>query len=168
MAFAAAAFARDREPGDADAAALLGTRQSDIWVEGEQFGDMVIGSRASFQIIYVDRDLAHALTADLSIQDWARQMAQYYGSDKTRGKALFIAHIETFKPWDFSPQNVFVGEYHLQDDDVLSPSMTNPFGSLASGVKGYFAFAVPSSELKKGKEIKVGYGDDSVLWKVPK
>ncbi|WP_143330703.1 hypothetical protein [Cloacibacillus sp. An23] len=166
--FASAACAREWEPGQVDATELLGARQTDVWVEGERFGDMVIGSRASLQIIYVDSDLAAAVSADFAIQDWAKKMVQYYGSDGTRGKALFIAHIETFKPMEVAPENIFVGGYHLAKGDVLSPSMTNPFGELGSGEKGYFAFVVPASELKAGKEIPVGYGDDSVLWKVPK
>lgn len=166
--FATSACARDFEPKRGDAAKLLDERQSDIWIEGARLGDMVIGSRASLQIIYVDKDFADAVYSDTSLQQWARQMVQYFGSEATRGKALFIAHLETFKPWDVDPKNIFVGEYRLRDGDVLSPSMTNPFGSLDSGLKGFFAFVVPASELKKGKEIPIGYGDDSVLWKVPK
>ena len=114
------------------------------------------------------RALANALTLDFSISDWAKQMAQYYGSDGTRGKALFIAHVETYKPWTFDPAQLFVGGYHVTEDDVLSPSMTNPFGELGSDQTGYFAFVVPAKELKKGKEIPIGYGDDSALWTVPK
>ena len=95
-------------------------------------------------------------------------MAQYYGSDGTRGKALFIAHVETYKPWTFDPAQLFVGGYRVTEDDVLSPSMTNPFGELGSDQTGYFAFVVPAKELKKGKEIPIGYGDDSALWTVPK
>ena len=167
--FVSAAFARDSTPRASDSTKLLETRQSDIWIEGTRFGDdMIIGSRASLQIIYVDSEFANTVNADSRVQQWARMMVQYYGSDATRGKALFIAHLETFKPCDFDPQNLFVGKYHLQKGDALSPSMTNPFGSLDSGLKGFFAFVVPASELKKGAEIQIGYGDDSVLWKVPR
>ena len=84
--FASAAFAREREPGDVKASELLDTRQTSVWVEGERLGDMVIGARGALQIIYVDKKLANALTLDFSISDWAKQMAQYYGSDGTRGK----------------------------------------------------------------------------------
>lgn len=165
-----AAFAGDRDLTQTrgKASALLETRQTNVWVEGTLLGDMVIGARGSIQIIYVDKALSDAITDDTSLHDWARHMAQYFGSDATRGKALFIAHIETYKPWTFDPSQVFVGGYHVTEDDVLSPSMTNPFGELGSDQTGYFAFAVPSKELKKGKEIPIGYGDDSALWKVPK
>ncbi len=166
--FASAAFAREREPGDVNASELLDARQTSVWVEGERFGEMVIGARGVLQIIYVDKKLAEALTLDFSISDWAKQMAQYYGSDAARGKALFIAHVETYKPWSFNPAQLFVGGYHVTEGDVLSPSMTNPFGELGSDQTGYFAFVVPAKELKKGKEIPIGYGDDSALWKVPK
>ncbi len=129
---------------------------------------MIIGARASLQIIYVDKKLADAVTEDLKTDEWAKQMVQYLGSDAPRGIGPSIAHTLTFKPWDVDPKNVFIGGYSLRHGDVLSPSMTNPFGPLDSGVKGFFAFVVPLSELKKGKEIKIGYGDDYALWKAPK
>lgn len=166
--FASAAFARDRELGDIKASALLDERRTVVWVEGERLGDMVIGARGVLQIIYVDKALSEALTLDFSVSEWAKQMAQYYGSDAARGKALFIAHVETYKPWNFDPAQIFVGGYHVTAGDVPSSSMTNPFGELGSKQTGYFAFVVPSKELKKGKEIAIGYGDDSALWTVPK
>ena len=46
--------------------------------------------------------------------------------------------------------------------------MTNPFGELGSDQTGFFAFVVPASELKKGEETQIGYGDESALWKVMK
>ena len=167
---AAATFASDAnwEPGRVNASELVAPRQTSIWVEGELLGDMVIGARGALQIIYVDKELAAALSDDFATSDWAKRMAQYYGRDETRGKALFIAHVETYKPWNFDPAQIYIGGYHVSEDDVLSPSMTNPFGELGSDQTGFFAFVVPEEELKSGKEILIGYGDDSALWKVPK
>lgn len=151
-----------------DVSELLDERQTDIWVEGERFGDMVLGARGAMQVIYVDDKLSKSIAADSRLQPWVYDMAQYYGTDATRKKRLFIAHIDVYKPWDFDYTQVFIGGYHLQKGDILSSSMTNPFGPMASKSDGYFAFAVPSAEVKAGKEIKIGYGDDSETWKVPK
>ena len=128
----------------------------------------VIGARGAIQMIYVDEQLSRAITADSRLQDWVYDMAQYYGTDATRKKRLFIAHIDVYKPWDFDYTQIFVGDYHLQKGDVLSPSMTNPFGPQPSKSDGFFAFVVPASAAKAGAEIKIGYGDDSETWKVPK
>ncbi len=166
----ACSYARDNEnePKMVDATKLLDTRQTSVWVEGDMLGDIVIGARGSLQVIYVDKALAAAINDDFFISEWARRFAQYFGDEGRRGKALFIAQAEAFRPWEFDPQLITIGKYRLTMSDVLSPSMTNPFGSLASGDKGSFAFVVPASELKKGTEIAIGYGDDSTLWKVPK
>ncbi|MDO5114700.1 MAG: hypothetical protein Q4D58_01245 [Synergistaceae bacterium] len=147
---------------------LLEVRQSDIWIEGERLGDMMLGSRGTMQLIYVDKTLSDHITGNSRLQQWVYEMAQYFGSEAARKKALFIAHIETYKPWDFDYTKVFVGGYHLKKADILSPSMTNPFGPLASEEKGHFAFVVPASELKKGETIELGYGEYSEKWNVPK
>ncbi len=147
---------------------LLESRQTDVWVEGERLGDMVLGARGAMQIIYVDEQLSRAITDNSRLQLWVYEMAQYYGTDAARKKKLFIAHIDVYKPWDFDYTQVFIGDYHLQKDDILSSSMTNPFGPQPSKSDGYFAFAVPASELTVGKEVKIGYGDDSETWKVLK
>ena len=151
-----------------DVSELLDARQADVWEEGERLGDLVIGARGAIQMIYVDEQLSRAITADSRLQDWVYDMAQYYGTDATRKKRLFIAHIDVYKPWDFDYTQIFVGDYHLQKGDVLSPSMTNPFGPQPSKSDGFFAFVVPASAAKAGAEIKIGYGDDSETWKVPK
>lgn len=163
------AFASYDDPASAAMVAdLIDERQTDIWVEGEQLGGMVLGARGAIQIIYVDEAMARAIRSDVSVPTWAFDMAQYYGADTVRKKKLFIAHVDVYKPWDFDPANVFVGDYNLNKEDILSPSMTNPFGPLASKTEGYFAFVVPASELKAGEEIKIGYGDYSDTWKALK
>lgn len=159
-----AAFAADAPA----LAPLLDTRQTDIWVEGQRLGDLVLGARGTMQFIYVDEKLSKAISANNQLENWVMQMAQYYGTDEAKGKALFITHLSTYKPWDFDPGKVHVGDYYLTKNDILSPSMTNPFGPIASKDEGYFAFVVPASLLKTGKELNIGYGDDTETWKVPK
>lgn len=150
-----------------DLSAILDERQTDIWVEGERLGDLMIGSRGTIQFIYVDKLLSDAIMSERTLSKWVYDMSQYFGSDATRKKAFFIAHVEVYKPWDFDYTKVFVGDYHLQKGDVLSPNMTNPFGQQPSDSRGYFAFVVPESALKKGEEIELGYGDDYKTWKAP-
>ena len=155
-------------PDIASVAGLTDERQTDIWVEGESLGDIRIGARGALQVIYIDEAMAKAMRSDVTVPLPVFDMAQFYGSEAARGKKLFIAHVETYKPWDFDYTNVFIGDYHLKKGDILSPSMTNPFGPLASKTEGYFAFAVPASVLKEGKEIQIGYGDYSETWKALK
>lgn len=161
------AFA-ERNEKTADVTDLIDARQVDVYVEGTVMGELVLGSRGVLTLIYVDQKLSQSIASDGSLEHWVRTMGQYFGTDATRGKAVFIAHLDAFKPWDFDPTKIFVGGYHVQKDDVLSPSATNPFGQLASKSEGVFAFAVPASEVKVGKEIQLGYGDDAITWKVPK
>lgn len=87
---------------------------------------------------------------------------------RLKKKALFAVQLEAYKPWTVEPEKISVGNYHPNKDDVLSPNWKNPFGTVDSGTKWQFAFLVPISELKKGQEISIGYGDDIVKWRVPK
>ncbi|MCE5201885.1 MAG: hypothetical protein LLF78_05165 [Synergistaceae bacterium] len=149
-------------------AGLLEERQIDCWVEGEVFGDLVIGSRGSIQFIYLDAKLSRAISEEHSLAPWVDDFNQYFGTPETANKALFIAQLEANKPWDVKAEYIRVGDYNLNKDDIISPSWKNPFGSIDPGDKWQFAFVVPMSELKKGEEIMVGYGDDLVKWRVPK
>lgn len=151
-----------------DIAHLLDERQTDLWVEGQHMGDIVFGARGSMQFIYVDAKLSKAITESTNLESWVGEMAQYFGTEAVKGKSLFIVHINTYKPWDFDPTKIQVAGRNLEKNDVLSSSMTNPFGQLASKDDGYFAFAVPASLVKPGASVTLGYGDDSQTWKVPK
>ncbi|MCD7876945.1 MAG: hypothetical protein LUH49_08290 [Cloacibacillus porcorum] len=51
-----------------DVSELLDERQTDIWVEGERFGDMVLGARGAMQVIYVDDKLSKSIAADSRLQ----------------------------------------------------------------------------------------------------
>ncbi len=162
----------DRNDGAAPVIAtvpgLIDERQTDIWVEGGRLGEIVIGARGMLHIISVDEAMAKALRSDVTVPVPVFDLAQYYGSEASRGKKFFIAHVDVYKPWNFDYKEVFVGKHHLQKEDILSSSMNNPFGELPSKSDGYFAFAVPASGLKAGDEIRIGYGDYSETWKVMK
>lgn len=151
-----------------DVAKLLDARQINCWVEGEMLGDMVLGSRGSIQFIYLDEAMSLAIRADHTLAPWVDDMNQYYGSAGTNKKALFVVQLESNKPWNVEISQFKVGSYSPKMEDVLSPSWKNPIGSLQSGEKGQFAFVVPITELKKGTEIMIGYGNDLVKWRVPK
>ncbi|WP_352401275.1 hypothetical protein [Synergistes jonesii] len=168
LAASCAFAARERVETVRPASELIDERQTDIWVEGERLGEMILGARGAIQIIYVDEAMSKAIASDVSLPQWVFEMGRYYGTDPIRKKKLFIAHVDVYKPWDFDYTKVFVGEHRLRKEDILSPSMTNPFGPQPSKSEGYFAFAIPASGLKAGKEIKIGYGDYSEIWKILK
>ena len=45
----------------ADMDKLLNERQIDCWVEGEAFGDLILGARGSIQFIYLSVKLSKAI-----------------------------------------------------------------------------------------------------------
>jgi len=147
---------------------LIDERQVDCWVEGEVFGDMILGARGLINFIYIDAKLSKAISEEHSLDSWVDDLNQYFGSPQTVGKALFIAQIEANKPWDFKVEEIRIGDYHLDKNDIISPSWKNPTESLDPGKKWQFAFVVPISEMKYGKEIPVGYGNYLIKWRVPK
>lgn len=147
---------------------LLTERQIDCWVEGEAFDQLVLGARGSIQFIYLDAKLSKAISQEQGLASWVDELNQYYGSQGTEKKALFIAQLEANKPWTVEEGKISVNGYHLDKKDIISTSWKNPFGTIDPGSKWQFAFVVPRSEVKKGAEINVGYGDDLVKWRVPK
>jgi len=151
-----------------DLNSLLDERQTDCWVEGELFGDLVLGSRGTIQFIYLDAKLSKAISAEQGLAPWVDDLNQYYGSPETRKKALFIANLEANKPWTVEEQKISIGGSHLTKKDVISSSWTNPFGTVDAGTSWQFSFVVPQDKVKPGTEIMVGYGDDLIKWKVPK
>ncbi len=96
-----------------DLNSLLDERQTDCWVEGELFGDLVLGSRGTIQFIYLDAKLSKAISAEQGLAPWVDDLNQYYGSPETRKKALFIANLEANKPWTVEEQKISIGGYHL-------------------------------------------------------
>lgn len=162
-----------------DSNVLVGERTAVCYIEGEVFDDLILGSRGVIQFVYLDSKLSKALSkahADIAggktplspFPQWIEQNHSYFAKEGKQGKVVFMAELESFRPWDFDPSEVFIGNYHLTKNDILSPSMTNPFGELPSGMVGDFVFVVPASEVKPGTEINIGYGEYSVKWKVPK
>ncbi|NLX84184.1 MAG: hypothetical protein GXZ00_01000 [Synergistaceae bacterium] len=147
---------------------LLSERQIDCWVEGEAFGDLILGARGSIQFIYLDAKLSKAIAEKSDLASWVDDLNQYYGSTETRKKILFIANLESNKPWTVEEEKISVGGYHLTKKDVISSSWKNPFGTVDAGTNWQFAFVVPKEFVKPGKEILVGYGDDLTKWRVPK
>ena len=148
---------------------LLEERQVDCWVEGEAFGDVILGARGSIQFIYLDSAMSKAITNEQGLAGWVDELNQYYGSPSTKKKILFIAQVVANKPWTLEEEKITVGNYHLNKKDIISSSWKSPFqgGAIDPGTKWQFAFVVPASEVKKGKEINIGYGEDLVKWRMP-
>ena len=161
-----ASLRANADPNDLNS--LLNERQTDCWVEGELFGDLVLGSRGTIQFIYLDAKLSKAISAEQGLASWVDDLNQYYGSPETRKKALFIANLEANKPWTVEEEKISVGGYYLTKKDVISSSWKNPFGTVDAGTTWQFAFVVPQENVKPGTEIMVGYGEDLIKWRVPK
>lgn len=167
---------RAKEP---DSNALVEERTALCYVEGMVFEDLILGSKGVIQFVYLDSKLSKALikahsditeakTSRYPFPQWIEEGGLYFGKEGTKGSVVFMVELETYKPWDFDPFEVFVGNYHLTKNDILTPSMTNPFGEVPSGTIGHFVFTVPASEVRPGTEINIGYGEYSVKWRVPK
>ncbi|MDO5563129.1 MAG: hypothetical protein Q4F74_05890 [Synergistaceae bacterium] len=152
----------------ADVEGLLKDRQSICWVEGTVMGDMVLGARGTVQFIYLDEALSRAIVENNQLAPWVDDLNQYFGSERTNKKELFLIQVETYKPWNVDISKFIIGNYHPTIDDVLSPSVTRPLGNLESGLKLQMAVVVPQSEVKPGKTVKLGYDKDTVEWKAPK
>ena len=150
---------------------LLEERQTDCWVEGTVFGEMILGARGSLQFIYNDAKLSEAIAKEQGLAPWIDDLNQYFGKVETKKRAMFIVQLKANKPWTVKESEIHVGGYTLTPDDIMQTSWKNPFadgGEINSGETWQFAFTVPVSELKKGGEITIGYGKDLVKWKVPK
>lgn len=143
---------------------VLGPRTARLWLEGQMFGDMVIGARAELNFVYVDRKLARAVAGDPKAPQWLRWHTQHYGSPEAKGKAFFVLSFETRKPWDFQVTGLRVGSYSLREEDILTRSAFTPTGPLPSGTTGTLAFVVPLDSLGKGKTVLLGYGEERVEW----
>lgn len=153
---------------DTDVDRLLKDRQAICWVEGEILGDMVLGARGTIQFVYLDEALSRAISENNTLASWVDDLNQYYGSEKTKKMELFLIQVETYKPWDVEISKFFIGNYHPNIDDVISPSVSRPLGSLESGLKQQMAVVVPAAEVRRGSTVKLGYGKDTVEWKVPR
>lgn len=167
LVIAASAFAVT-VPASEKMAELIEERQTACWVEGERFGDMIVGARGVVNFIYLDRKLSDAIRAEPGLAPWIDDMNQYYGSEKTKKKAVFIIHVKANKPWEIREQHFRIGGHILAKDDILTSSWTNPFGTISAGEQWYFACAVPKSAAGPGKEISLGYKEFLVKWRVPK
>lgn len=150
-------------------AKLLEARQTDCYVEGVAFGDdMVLGARGAIQFIYLDSKLSEAISSEHSLEPWVDDLNQYYGYHNNKEHVVFIAQLTANKPWQPKEELVTVGNCHLSKDDIVSTSWKSPFGEeIPSNSEWHFAFVVPRSEVKPGREIMIGYGEDLVKWKVP-
>ena len=134
--------------------------------EGQRLGDMVLGARAQFQFVLVDRALSEALAKAEFSPEWLRYQGRHFGSDAVRGKTLFAVQFVTAKPMTFDPTRLWVGQAWIRPEDVLTRSDLIPREDLPSGVEVVLAVAAPG-KLAPGKTVLLGYGDDRVSFDVP-
>ena len=134
--------------------------------EGQRLGDLVLGSRATFEFVLVDRTLSEALGKEVFPPEWLRYQGRHFGSDAVRGKTLFAVRFVTAKPMTFDPTRLWVGQAWIRPEDVLTRSDLIPREDLPSGVEVVLAVAAPG-KLAPGKTVLLGYGDDRVSFDVP-
>lgn len=172
-------FTAESNAKDIDYDAILRERMAVCYIDGTAFEGLVLGAQGSIRFVYLDSrlsgvmrkarsDLAEGKVSYYPFPEWIEEHGKYFANEGKQGYAVFIVEFETFKPMDVDPTQVFAGGYHLTKNDILTPSMTNPFGEVPSGMVGYFAFTVPKAEVKPGSEITLGYGEYEVKWRVPK
>ncbi len=146
---------------------LLDERTANVWIDGQQLGDLVLGARARLTFVYVDRALSAAARQDPAAPEWLVWHSRHLGEKYLKGKALFILRFETFTPWELLPENLFVETYSLVSEDLLTRKEYTPSGELPSGFTGTLSFSVPKAFVKPGQELSLGYGKESAKWKVP-
>jgi hypothetical protein len=148
---------------------LLRARTATVFVEGRPLGDLILNARARVEVIYVDGALSEALVKNpIDTPERLRMEAQYYGSERLRGKALFVIFLSTAKPWTVEPGLFRIGGYALREEDVLTPRDLAPLGEMPSGVKAAFAVAVPGADVRPGSTIVVAVSGDEVPFIVPR
>lgn len=180
--FAAAALAADTV-GMTKFERMLSPRTINCWIEGAVMDELIIGARARMTFVCLDRRLgseiarlqpdgAQAAEYD-SVPTWLRQSAGHYL--KQRGKTFFAVQFATAKPWDFDFGQIRIGEYSAVREDVLLGdklamlvSAPERAVSLPGGFADVFGIYISSGLLKPGEEIRVGYGENLVVWTVPR
>lgn len=146
---------------------LMAERSSTIWIDGQALGDLVLGAKARLTFLHVDSRLVLASREDPGAPEWLTWHSQHFGSKDLKGKSLFLLRLETFTPWELSPGKIFVGSYAVTSGDILTMKDFTLTGELPSHFSGTLPFAVPKGIVKAGSEIVLGYGKESVKWKVP-
>lgn len=160
MASAAAAFSADLET-------LVEERTVTLYPEGQLLGDLVIGARGKIEFVYVDKALAHAIRDVDMPPEWLSWYSRYWGTDKAKGKALFIIRYRANKPWTFNTGDLSVGGRPLERGDILTDKTFIVEGDLPTGAEGILSVAVPLENASPGKATAFAYLEDSVEWTVP-
>lgn len=147
---------------------LIDERTVNLWVEGQQLGDMVIGARAQLVFIYIDSKLMNKIKGDPDVPQWLSWHSQHYSDARKQKKGLFIVRFKTIKPWDFIPEMLSVAGYTIHANDIITRKAFRPEGAIPSDVTGSFAIMVPLSVLKKDVELSFTCDGFSQLWTVPR
>ncbi len=146
---------------------LLAERSASVWIDGQVLGDLVLGAKARLTFVYVDPVLASSARADSASPEWLVWHSRHVGEKYLKGKGLFVLRFETFTPWELVPGNLAVGTYVVSSEDILSKKEYTPSGELPADFTGTLPFSVPRTVLKPGTDVLLGYGKETVKWKVP-
>ncbi len=143
-------------------------RLSVLFIDASQLGDMIVGYRAILEFVMSDYELVENLSNFNSLPNWFYDASFSFANADMDKYVCFACHVTFDQVWNLDPLKIKVGDYQLQQDDILSPSASNPFGEFPSGTDGYFVFRVPTKTLKGKNTIDISYENNKVTWKVIK
>lgn len=131
-------------------------------VEGQVLGDMVIGSRGTVEVIWVNRRLAEALSRAQFPPQWLVDQVQKLDS-VPRGHSLFAVAVRANKPFTVDLNRLIIGVPLRRE--LLLTREDRMLTELSSGEESFFGVLAPVT-VKPGSSIPVGYGEDRAELKV--
>lgn len=145
------------------------SRTSTVYLGGTKIDNMVIGSTAAIDFIYLDEKLSDDITRSAFVSPWLEEAGRYYGANGGRGKTVFIIHINCYETWPVDMTKFRVNGMNFSDEVVLTPKEYSPSGAIMHhDDETYFVVGLPKKLFKKGEKIKVGYDQFETEWTVPK
>ncbi len=135
----------------------LKRRSTILFVEGMQIENIVVGARAKFEILYMDRGIANKLAENkdkLSYEvDWA---LRFVYDPKYKDKEIFLVVLKTFQPFTFDVNKFCFNGYCLTKEDVITEAGIKIPADIPSKVRIFFVVVVPKKyiSLKQGVVIK--------------
>ena len=147
---------------------MYNDRLSVLYIDAKQVGDMLIGYSAILEFVISDYDLAENLANFTSLPQWYYDASFSFANIDMNRDLCFVCHVTFSRVWNFDPLKIKIGDYQLQENDIVSPSASNPFGEFPSDTDGYFVFRVPRKVIKGKKNIDISYENYKVTWTVIK
>ncbi|MDO4218706.1 MAG: hypothetical protein Q4C78_01805 [Synergistaceae bacterium] len=147
-------------------AKMYNDRLSVLYVGAKQVGDMLLGYKGILEFVMSDYELSENLSSFTNLPNWFYDASFSFSNADMDKHVCFACHVTFSQVWNFDPLKIKIGDYQLQVGDIISPSVSNPFGEFPSGTDGYFVFRVPRKVIKGKTTIEIAYENSKVTWKV--